>query len=155
MVVRKRLNLSGPAQVFITTTVHNWIPVFHKDSVAVILLDQLREALHYFHVEAIGYVLMPSHLHALLYFHQVEQLSKFMQSFKILSAKKLKSEIPESINRQMIVKNSFRFWKPRFDDLIIESRKQFLIKLEYIHNNPVRKGLVLAATDWKYSSAGD
>ena len=28
-------------------------------------------------------------------------------------------------------------------------------KIEYIHYNPVRKGLVEKAEDWKYSSAGD
>ena len=43
----------------------------------------------------------------------------------------------------------------RFDDLIIYSEKQLRIKLEYIHNNPVRAGLTENALDWKYSSAVD
>ncbi|MCK5124747.1 MAG: transposase [candidate division Zixibacteria bacterium] len=155
MVVRKRLNISGPSLVFITTTVRDWIPVFENDKLAAVLLGQLKEALEHFHVEAVGYVLMPSHLHALLYFHQIERLSQFMQSFKILSAKKLATKMPKDMFKQMLVNDCFRLWKPRFDDLMIKSKEQFLIKLEYIHNNPVKKGLVLSAIDWKYSSAGD
>jgi len=40
-----------------------------------------------------------------------------------------------------------------FDDLVISSEKQFRIKLEYIHNNPVKAGLVTTAVDYSYSSA--
>lgn len=41
----------------------------------------------------------------------------------------------------------------RFDDLVIVSQKQFGIKLNYIHENPVRKELVTNAVEWKWSSA--
>jgi hypothetical protein len=37
----------------------------------------------------------------------------------------------------------------------VTSRRQFRIKLEYIHNNPVKEGLIDEAISWKYSSAGD
>jgi len=40
-----------------------------------------------------------------------------------------------------------------FDDLVISSEKQFRIKLEYIHNNPVKAGLVTTALDYPHSSA--
>jgi putative transposase len=40
-----------------------------------------------------------------------------------------------------------------FDDLVIVTEKQFYTKLNYIHENPVRKGLVKEAVDWKWSSA--
>jgi len=46
-------------------------------------------------------------------------------------------------------------WKPRFDDIVIKSEKQFRIKLDYIHNNPVKSGFVISPTDWRFSSAGD
>jgi putative transposase len=44
---------------------------------------------------------------------------------------------------------------PRFDDVIIYGRKQFRVKLNYIHGNPVKAGLVANAIDYKYSSAKD
>ena len=42
---------------------------------------------------------------------------------------------------------------PRFDDVLIHSKEQYEIKLNYIHNNPVKRGLVQRPEDWLYSSA--
>jgi len=48
---------------------------------------------------------------------------------------------------------NYRLWKDRFDDLIIVTEKTLKIKIDYIHNNPVKAGLVKNITDWNYSSA--
>ena len=112
---------------------------------------------------------MPSHLHALLGFRQIELLSKFMQSFKILSAKRIKELLLDDggadvdspwANRpqfldQLFTDGKFRLWQPRFDDVVITSQEQFKVKLDYIHHNPVKAGLIDRAEDWEYSSAGD
>ena len=102
-----------------------------------------------------GYVLMPSHLHALIGFSEVEKLSEFIQSFKSLSSRRIKQLKLAKYNNKLYANGMFSLWKPRFDDIIITSEKQFKIKLEYIHNNPVKAGLVAKASDWKYSSAAD
>jgi putative transposase len=47
----------------------------------------------------------------------------------------------------------FKLWEDRFDDLVIDSEETLTVKIEYIHNNPVRAGLALNPEDWKYSSA--
>jgi len=78
-----------------------------------------------------------------------------MQSFKILSSKAVKEKASVWIRRRLTVKSRFRLWKPRFDSLIVNSEKQFRIKLEYIHNNPVKAGFVNKSSDWLYSSAQD
>jgi hypothetical protein len=41
----------------------------------------------------------------------------------------------------------------RFDDEVIRNNKMFWVKLKYIHNNPVKAGLVIRGEDYKYSSA--
>ena len=41
----------------------------------------------------------------------------------------------------------------RFDDEVIRDQRMFWTKLNYIHNNPVKAGLVRRAEDYKYSSA--
>ena len=46
-----------------------------------------------------------------------------------------------------------KFWMQRFDDEVIRNREMFLTKLRYIHNNPVKAGLVENPEDYKYSSA--
>ncbi|MGH8014685.1 MAG: hypothetical protein ACREBV_00655, partial [Candidatus Zixiibacteriota bacterium] len=46
-------------------------------------------------------------------------------------------------------------WQERFDDLAIFGEEQFLVKLNYIHNNPVKKGLANAPEEYEFSSAKD
>jgi hypothetical protein len=46
-----------------------------------------------------------------------------------------------------------RFWQPSRHPEAIESEKFWQQKLDYIHTNPCRKGLVRRAGDWRYSSA--
>ncbi|MEK6589878.1 MAG: hypothetical protein AABZ11_04290 [Nitrospinota bacterium] len=49
----------------------------------------------------------------------------------------------------------FKLWKSRFDDLVLNKVETIKTKINYIHENPVRKGLVLRPEDWFYSSARD
>ncbi len=155
MAVRKKLDILGPALVFVTTSVNNWLPIFKNETVADTLVRQLKESLEYFQTSLVGYVLMPSHLHLLMGFREIEKLSRFMQSFKILSSKAIKEIIPVSHRERLTVNGGFRLWKPRFDSFIISIERQLRIKLEYIHNNPVKAGFADAACDWKFSSASD
>jgi putative transposase len=97
MVVRKRLPIEGKAMVFVTATVTDWMPVFDNRTAAEIVIDKLSEATEHFSVAVVGYVLMPSHVHLLLGFSQIGQLSKFMQSFKILSSKAVKQSVSSGI----------------------------------------------------------
>ncbi len=46
-----------------------------------------------------------------------------------------------------------KFWMKRFDDEVIRDEIMFWTKLKYIHNNPVKAGLVSKPEDYKYSSA--
>ncbi|MBK7629833.1 MAG: hypothetical protein IPJ23_03855 [Ignavibacteriales bacterium] len=54
----------------------------------------------------------------------------------------------------MVIKDQNRkLWMKRFDDEVIRHQKMFWTKLNYIHKNPVKSGIVLKAEDYKYSSA--
>jgi REP element-mobilizing transposase RayT len=43
-------------------------------------------------------------------------------------------------------------WQPRFFDRALRSLKEYYEKVEYIHLNPVRAGLVKRTEDWLWSS---
>jgi putative transposase len=49
---------------------------------------------------------------------------------------------------------TFRFWQegPGYDRNLTHS-KSVLAAIDYIHQNPVGRGLVMRAVDWKWSSA--
>jgi putative transposase len=48
----------------------------------------------------------------------------------------------------------FRYWQkgPGYDRNL-SSQEAVLSSIDYIHNNPVTRGLVEQATDWRWSSA--
>ena len=92
----------------------------------------------------IGYVFMPSHIHLLLLISG-DKLSGFMRDFKKYTAQKgLKDIIRERT-----------IWQSRFDRVGIWNENVLRTKLEYIHNNPVKAGLVTRPEDWQWSSARD
>ena len=150
MVIRKRLNLSGPAIAFVTTTVFQWKPILTQEGVTEVIVDELHKMISLFQVSIISYVIMPSHLHLLLGFKNIENLSTCIQTFKSISSRRIKA-----LQLKELEENDFKSWQPRFDDLIVVSEEQFKVKIEYIHNNPVKAGLVQRAEDWPYSSAVD
>ena len=153
MAVRRRLKLEGPGLQFLTTTVIDWIPLFRQRFLAEAMLSQFVETLVHFEVSCVAYCLMPSHLHAVLGFRDVAMVPKFMQSLKILSAKRLKPLIPPQLEPLFVKGGRFRLWKPRYDEFTIVSEEQFRIKLDYIHNNPVKGEMVGCSVEWPYSSA--
>ena len=150
MVVRKRLAITGPAIAFVTTTVFEWKPVLTQDNVCDIIIKELRTTQSLFQMSIISYVIMPSHIHLLLGFQNISELSKYFQTFKSITSRQIKQ-----LRLKDLIENDYKLWKPRFDDLIVSSDKQFKVKMEYIHNNPVKAGLVQRAEDWLYSSAVD
>ncbi len=150
MAVRKRLNLSGSATAFVTTAVYNWKPILRRGDAAFAIVEQLQETLPRFQASIIAYVIMPSHVHLLLGLREIEKLSKCIQSFKSFTSRRIRRmRLPE------LAENDYRLWRPRFDDLIAQSEQQLRIKIEYIHNNPVKAGLVERVEDWEYPSAVD
>ena len=155
MVIRRRIQIDGPALVFVTTTVTDWVPLFTDESLATLALMQLQETASYFDASVAAYVLMPSHLHVLLGLPSVGGLSQLMQAFKGLSSRKIGEYLLQNVCVNSHRIDGRRVWKPRFDDLIVWSEKQFKIKIEYIHNNPVKAGLVSNPTEYRYSSAQD
>ncbi len=44
------------------------------------------------------------------------------------------------------------FWQRRYYDFNVWSKKKLDEKMHYIHQNPVRRGLVAQPEDWKWSS---
>jgi len=136
---RYRSSVAGPALFFVTTSTLDRIDLFDSNH----KLSQANEIL--FNVVKLhssilmGYVLMPNHVHLLIGTQQGgDQISKFVHSFK------------GNVRKEIAGDRSI--WQKRFDDLMIATEDQFRIKLEYIHWNPVKRGLVEKPEDWKYSS---
>jgi putative transposase len=125
-------------------------------------LDRTRQK-HSFHIWA--YVIMPEHAHLLIWPTVLEyDVSEILNSIKQSVAKRalnfVKREasmfLPQMEDRQPSGKVHYRFWQRGggYDRNLIEPKTVFR-QIEYIHNNPVRRGLCEKPEDWIWSSAAD
>jgi len=146
---------------FVTTTVNCFEKVFSlNDKYYDILIDSLKYQIDQHKANLFAYVLMPNHIHLILHLPEGESLSDFMRDFKRHTSITIRDELKKNGELDLIdnlIQESghggFKLWMDRFDDLVIFSDKVFQTKVDYIHNNPVKAGLVKKVTDWKYSSA--
>ena len=107
-----------------------------------------------------AYVIMPEHVHLLLYPREEDySISKILYSIKRPVAKKvikhIKNNHPHELHLFSTGQKSapYRFWLPGggYDRNITEV-ETLLTVVEYIHRNPVRRGLVENPEDWYWSS---
>jgi putative transposase len=86
-----------------------------------------------------GYVVMPEHVHLLLSEPRQRTLADALKSLK------------QGVSRRLIGEAE-HFWQKRYYDFNVRNGSQFVEKLRYIHRNPVKRGLCVAAEDWEWSS---
>ncbi len=161
---RGRLSFASERFYFVTTTVVNFARVFKEDKYCDILIHNIKHYQQRYEFRIFGYVIMPSHFHWVV---EVEPksglISDVMRDMKKYSAWDL-MEALENDGRDELLRlfilgaNGFqdqkrKLWMRRFDDEVIRNIGMLRTKLEYIHNNPVKAGMVENPQDYKYSSA--
>ncbi len=122
-------------------------------------LDHARKRFAY---QLWAYVVMPEHVHLLVFpGDSPEQMSAFLQVLKEPVARKairyLKGSASAWLARVTVQEGRrvrHRFWQPGGGyDRNITSTEALRAMIDYIHGNPVRRGLVARAEDWEWSSA--
>ena len=89
-----------------------------------------------------GYVFMPDHWHALVAPDHGDAIPKVMDANKVAGMRR--------VNARQGVRGSL--WQPRYYDEIIWTVKQYNAAMDYMHFNPVKRGLVASADGWAWSS---
>ena len=110
----------------------------------------------------VAFVFMPEHLHLLVYPAGGSEVSDLLKAIKRPVSYRIKQILQEHqsplLNRLTIQerpgKMTFRFWQegPGYDRNM-NTEKAIVAAIDYIHRNPVRRGLVERASQWKWSSA--
>lgn len=125
------------------------------------MLDSLQRAQAKHGMELWAWGIMPEHVHLLVWPTQAYSIAEFLRSLKAPVARKeiafLHRTAPASLDRLAVEGPQgveHRFWQagPGFDENVIEPVRAHEIT-EYIHNNPVKRGLAAVAEDWRWSSA--
>jgi len=107
-----------------------------------LLAQALREARQRQGFRLTAWVFLPDHWHAILYPPHPLTVSQAMKAVKLSSM--------ILINRRR--GETAELWQGRFFDRALRTVKEYNEKVEYIHLNPVRRGLVSRPQDWRWSS---
>jgi putative transposase len=146
---------------FITCTIVGWLPVFTRTKYLDIITDSLSFCRQQKGVRLHAYVILDNHLHLVV---SADNLSQVIRDFKRHTANETLA-VARQEDKQWLLKqfeffkgvhkgeSQHQVWQEAFHPQAITTEDKLRQKLEYIHHNPARIGLVDRAEDWRYSSA--
>jgi putative transposase len=148
---------------FVTATVVQWVDVFTRKDYTEILLDSLRHCQKNKGLCIYGWVVMSNHLHMIVSCKDGFDLSNVLRDFKKYTSTQIVNAIENNVNESRknwllwLLKNKdeITFWQPGNHPEEVTSMDFFRQKINYIHNNPVRAGIVDKEEEYGYSSARD
>ncbi len=153
---------------FLTLTAIYWIDVFSRREYRDIVVDSLNFCIAEKGLQLNAWVIMSNHIHLVGSVEKTLGMSGFLRDFKKHTSKKIVEavqKIPESRREWLLDKFSFearrtgradnyKLWKD--DNNAVDLRAiDIMSKIDYIHNNPVRAGIVHEPEYYVYSSAID
>ncbi len=119
-----------------------------------ILLGVLDSQLQSRDGHCMGFVIMPDHVHAMVWFPVKAQLSVFVQQWKRMSSYHIQRFLRQDLVRYAsLIQKGDPFWQRKYYSYNVFSEEKIREKLVYMHENPVRIGLVSTPCDWPWSSA--
>ena len=154
---------------YLTATVLGWIDVFTRQQYRDIILDSIKYCQDNRGLQLHAWVIMSNHMH-LIASSEKGDLSGIMRDMKKHTSKKIVTDIKaneqESRKEWMLSMFSnagkynndneeYQFWRKGNQPKELETHEFAMQKLNYIHNNPVRAGIVEEPEHYLYSSARD
>ncbi|MCP4360455.1 MAG: transposase [Chloroflexi bacterium] len=147
---------------YITINVYKRLNLFVRPSFVILLYDSLNFYRYKQQFKLLGYVILPDHLHLLIWPYGKANVSDIMRDFKTFTSKRIIKQA-EVENRQDLLeafqkagaktgRSDNKVWQDNFWDKLVYSEKFLRQKLNYIHRNPVRAGLVDDVAAYPYSS---
>ena len=153
---------------FLTMTVVGWLDVFSRQAYRDVLLDSFRHCQQEKGLVVNAYVIMSNHLHLIAYTKEGYLLSDILRDFKKYTSKQIIKQIIENPKEsraewmlrlfKYYAKNNnnnetYQFWQNDNHPVELSSPNWIFEKLNYIHQNPVKNGLVEQPEHYLFSSA--
>jgi len=156
---------------FFTMTVVGWLDVFTRIEYKQVIVDSLQYCQKEKGLNVHAWCLMTSHLHLIVSVKPGFSISVFLRDFKKHTAKeviKLIKEISESRREWLLWYferegkkdkriSKYKFWKEDNHAIELERSDTKMIdqKISYIHENPMKDGIVDDICNYVYCSARD
>jgi len=162
---------------FLTFSCYRRRQLFRNEVYCDLFLKILERVRRRYRLVVLGYVVMPEHVHLLVSEPQRETLSIAVQALKLGLVRSLKcsgggvvagdprsrknGETWGTLTCGTLTSGTpthgtpihpQRFWQARFYDFNVWTERKRIEKLNYIHRNPVERGLVASPEQWRWSS---
>jgi putative transposase len=146
---------------FWTDTIKDWKHLLKPDKYKAMIIEELQWLKSHNKIEIYGFVIMPNHLHLL--WEMLTKNGKEMPyaSFNKWTASQFLKDL--RINHPGVIpffeekteERDHRFWQTDPKAILMDGRKKFEQKLDYIHNNPLheRWNLAKSPEEYRWSSA--
>jgi putative transposase len=146
---------------FLTCTVLEWLPVFTRPETVQLVLDCWQYQREHQNLKLYGYVILENHLH---FIAQAVRLDRCVHNFKSFTARTIIDHLQTKRIERVLTRlhdakcehkkdRIYQFWQEGTHAELIVSESMMREKLDYIHNNPVKRGYVDKPEHWRYSSA--
>jgi putative transposase len=143
---------------FITFSCYRRLPLLKSARARDVFADELGKTRDELEFHLIGYVVMPEHVHLLISEPKEGTPSTVLRALKLRVARKLRKRRKTAWAGQLRLpfgkaeESPRAFWQARFHDFNVYRPGKKKEKLNYMHANPVKRGLVKDAKDWPWSS---
>jgi putative transposase len=158
---RRRFDEPGQARELVFSCYRRY-PFLNRDRTRLWFLEALEAARDEWSFDLWAYVLMPEHVHLLMYPRDPRlEVGRIAGHIKEAVARRaithMEAHAPQWLSRITVREGGRirrRFWQPGggYDRNVVEPSTAHAMA-EYLHANPVRRGLVTAAEEWEWSSA--
>jgi REP element-mobilizing transposase RayT len=156
--------MDGVYVYFVTFTIIDWLPIFINPEPVRIINESLRYCVNNKNLRIHAYVIMPNHIHLIVYdsVRNNDRLGKTLTEFRKFTGNKLANFIDNNLSESLslvirskaLTDRTRQVWRPGWHAEGLASEGFLHQKMDYIHQNPVRKGYVKLPEHWIHSSAG-
>jgi REP element-mobilizing transposase RayT len=152
---------------FLTFTMTDWVDVFTRIEYKYVITDALAYCQTHKKLKIYAWVLMSNHLHIICRTEEPQRISDWIRDFKQYTAKRILAlikEINESRRDWLLYRfeyagkfdnriKNYRFWQDKSHPVLMDDSIKLQQRINYIHNNPVKAGIVANPEDYLFSSA--
>lgn len=150
----------GAGYYYLTGTFVEWLPLLRREDVRGVICAEISKALLRSEGSVAAFVLMPDHLHLIVYLSRDGTLHAFNRHWRGRSARRIIDMLQQQEDRQtldVLARHAngecrYAVWKEQVRSLPVVTEEKLRVFLDYLHANPVRRGLVASPKDWPFSS---
>jgi len=155
---------------FITSTVVGWADAISRPEYKDIIISSLKYCREHKNLNIHAWVIMSNHIHLIVSTGNDTELPGIVRDFKKFTSKKIIEAIinntQESRKKWLVnmflyagrnnnSNEKYQFWQKDYHPIELSNDQLYQQRLNYLHDNPVRAGIVREPQHYLYSSAID